>query len=228
MATKLPNKAIESSVITIRIRIFRRDKVCNRDNIDFASRSTMINKMNEWFRNLYDTRCWCNLKLTGNIIGWLGVIYRSVAIIALAIYFSQFPEEAHLYTILFSLLLTYGFVSLIANFTLLVGISKQSHRYLVLYIGVLGAEVGIFVILLVAGIIFFLKLNTPNVLTYFVPCGIVFLGVYFYLWLCLAFLFEQFKSAHEERPSFQSQEKHSKRVRCSLSCFKSASLDIAT
>ncbi|KYB28507.1 hypothetical protein TcasGA2_TC031706 [Tribolium castaneum] len=209
------------------MRIFNRDKVCSRDNIDFASCSAVINKMNEWLRNLYDTRCWCNLKLTGNIIGWLGVIYRSVAIIALAIYIAELPKEAHVYTILFSLLLAYCFVSLIANFTLLVGINKQCHRYLVLYIGVLGAEVCIIVILLVAGIILFSKINTPNILAYFIPCGVVFLGVYFYLWLCLVQLFEQFKSAYEERTSFQSRENDLNRFCCSLSCFRSASLDIA-
>lgn len=53
---------------------------------------------------------------------------------------------------------------------------QRNHQYFILYLGVFGVELGLIVILFIGGIIFFVDLGTPEVLSYFIPSGLVFLG----------------------------------------------------
>jgi hypothetical protein len=181
--------------------------------------------MRECLWKLYDSR-WCNLKAAGYAIGWFAVTYRTVGIGAVAVTIADLPDDDNMSTWLYSALLAYGFISLAANFLLLVGISKKKDTYLVPYLSISGIEASVEINLLIGGIIFFVRSGTTHILSYFVPCSTVIVGANIYFWLCLMRLFNQFKESFQDDSSTETQESYFKYTSCSWGCHRSDSLDI--
>jgi hypothetical protein len=96
-----------------------------------------------------------------------------------AVTIADLPDDDNMSTWLYSALLAYGFISLAANFLLLVGISKKKDTYLVPYLSISGIEASVEINLLIGGIIFFVRSGRTHILSYFVPCSTVIVGTNF-------------------------------------------------
>ncbi|KAJ3640909.1 hypothetical protein Zmor_027442 [Zophobas morio] len=189
----------------------------------------VIKKMRDRDCFWWEDRCECSLKNGGYVIGWFGVIYRSAAIFTLAVLIPEMEDEDdYVRVMLLSILLTYFFISLAANFLLIVGLSKKHPNYLLPYLGIYGVEILVLLASLLGGIILIVKMVSARILYYFVPCGLLIIGSYAYCWSLLVRLFHEFRQASVETSSLTSQLSDCGYVKFRCSCFKSDSLYVVT
>ncbi|XP_017785887.1 PREDICTED: uncharacterized protein LOC108569017 [Nicrophorus vespilloides] len=80
------------------------------------------------------------LKTLSSLFGYVGILFRVLAVGALSVYLSDEDRPDH-YDVFVKAALGYSIVSLIANGCMLVGIIKDVHWLLLPYLGVLMLEI---------------------------------------------------------------------------------------
>ncbi|KAJ8909266.1 hypothetical protein NQ315_012241 [Exocentrus adspersus] len=128
--------------------------------------------------------CGCSSKTFGFLYGWMGVIWRTVFTMFLAVTLTKTsPYDPNIYDIGLITVLGYVQVSLVANLFFIVGIQKEKPYFMLPFVVIGGMEIFAGIIIFCIGTVYLHASRRGYLLWGTIPMGLIVIGVYIYFWI---------------------------------------------